>query len=197
VKHQPLLSPLERDTWLSFVRVHTSLTRRLDDDLRRELGIGISSIEVLWVLAVEPGNRMRMTDIADHLVFTRSGVTRLVDRLEQAGYVTRCGADEDMRGRYTILTRKGFDLFETAAKLHVEGLRELFFSRLNGGLAEFAGLLERIEAGLGGSPEPACASESEDGERDEGDEGDVGRDRKSAALDRGRTLRRPAADALA
>ncbi|MBV8478685.1 MAG: MarR family transcriptional regulator [Actinobacteria bacterium] len=197
MKHRPLLSPVERDTWRSFIRVHAALTRRLDDDLRRDLGIGVSSIEVLWVLAAEPGNRMRMTDIADHLVFTRSGVTRLVDRLERDGYVTRCEADEDLRGRYTILTRKGFDLFEEAAALHVDGLRELFFSQLGGDLAEFACLLERVEAGLGLGPEPAYAPEGEDGERDEGDERDVGRDRNRAALDRRRALRRPAADALA
>ena len=197
VNHRSLLSPMERDTWRSFVRVYAGLTRRLDEDLRREIDIGLSAIEVLWVLAIEPGNRMRMTEIADHLFFTRSGVTRLVDRLVRDGYVTRCDADDDLRGRYTILTRKGFDLFEQAAKLHVDGLRELFFSKLGGELAGFAGVLERLELGLGGSPETPCAEPGEDGEREERDEGDVGSDRSRAALDRRRLMRRAAADAPA
>jgi DNA-binding MarR family transcriptional regulator len=132
------------------MRVQAELTRRLDEELRAEMGIGLNALEVLWLLAIARGNRLRMTDLADHLVFTRGGVTRLVDRLERDGLVLRENVDEDLRGRYTILTRKGFDRFEEAARLHVDALGELFFGKLSERqLTQFNVLLCRVGEGLG------------------------------------------------
>ena len=149
MKHKSLLNDEERSVWRRFMRVQAELTRRLDEDLRSEVGIGLNALEVLWLLAIARGNRLRMTDLADHLVFTRGGVTRLVDRLERDGLVLRENVDEDLRGRYTILTRKGFDLFEEAARLHVDALGELFFGKLNARqLKQFNVLLCRVGEGL-------------------------------------------------
>ncbi len=156
MRHEPLLNVEERTVWRTFLRLHAGLTRRLDDELRADLGLSLSAFEVLWVLSTEPGNRVRMTELADHLVFTRSGVTRLVDRLERDGLVVRGEVGEDLRGRYAVLTREGFDLFEEAAIAHVDALRELFFAPLRGRrLGELGALLSRIEGGLGGAGPPS------------------------------------------
>jgi DNA-binding MarR family transcriptional regulator len=150
MRHRPLLKPAERELWRSFVRVNAALMRRLDDELRAETGLSLSAVEVLWVLTSAPGNRVRMTDLAEHLVFTRSGVTRLVDRLERDGLVVRGEVDEDARGRFTILTRRGFELFEAAAKVHVDSLRGLFFAELGEpAMRDLASILHRLEERLG------------------------------------------------
>jgi DNA-binding MarR family transcriptional regulator len=152
VKHKSLLNDEQRSVWRRFMRLQAELTRRLDEELRAEMGIGLNALEVLWLLAIARSNKLRMTDLADHLVFTRSGVTRLVDRLEREGLVLRENVDEDLRGRYTILTRKGFDLFEEAARLHVDALGELFFDKLDTRqLKQFNALLCRVGEGLGES----------------------------------------------
>jgi DNA-binding MarR family transcriptional regulator len=149
LRHKPLLNVEERTVWRTFLRLHAGLTRRLDDELRASLGLSLSAFEVLWVLTTEPENRIRMTELADHLVFTRSGVTRLIDRLERDGLVVRGEVGEDLRGRYAILTREGFDLFEEAAAAYVDKLRELFFAPLRGRpLGELGTLLCRIDEGL-------------------------------------------------
>jgi DNA-binding MarR family transcriptional regulator len=150
VKHKSLLNDEQRSVWRKFMRVQAELTRQLDEELRAEVGIGLNALEVLWLLAIARSNRLRMTDLADHLVFTRGGVTRLVDRLERDGLVQRENVDEDLRGRYTILTRKGFDLFEDAARSHVDALGELFFGKLSEReLKQFNVLLCRVGEGLG------------------------------------------------
>jgi len=149
VKHKPLLNEEERLVWRTFLQVHAGLTRRLDDQLRATLGISLNGFEVLWVLVQAHANKERMADLADHLVYTRSGVTRLVDRLERDGLVVRGDVDEDARGRYAILTRKGFELFEEGARMHVLMLRALFFARLDDGrLARLGTLLTRLEKAL-------------------------------------------------
>ena len=149
MRHRPLLKATERELWRSFVRVNAALMRRLDDELRAETGLSLSAVEVLWVLASAPGNRVRMTDLAEHLVFTRSGVTRLVDRLERDALVVRSEVDEDARGRFTILTPRGFELFEAAAKLHVDSLRVLFFAQLGEpAMRDLASILRRLEERL-------------------------------------------------
>ena len=118
--------------WRRFVETHVAILRRLDDDLRAEHGLSLSSFEVLYELVVAPRNRLRMAELADRLLFTRSGVTRLVDRLERDGHVERNDCAHDGRGVYAILTERGFETFEAAAAPHVDGVRRLFFDRLNG-----------------------------------------------------------------
>jgi DNA-binding MarR family transcriptional regulator len=73
-----------------------------------------------------------MAELAERLLFTRSGVTRLVDRLERDGLVERNDCDHDGRGVYAILTEKGFVTFEAAAGPHINGVRRLFFEPLDG-----------------------------------------------------------------
>jgi len=127
-----LLSREERVVWRRFVETHAAIVRRLDDDLRAQSGLTLSSFEVLYELVRSPGNRLRMAELADRLLFTRSGVTRLVDRLERDGLVERNDCDHDGRGVYAILTTKGFETFEAAAGPHIEGVRRQFFEPLDG-----------------------------------------------------------------
>jgi DNA-binding MarR family transcriptional regulator len=128
--HKRLLTDEERDGWTGFLHAHAAITRVLDDDLRVHHGLAYNSFEVLALLALADGQRLRMAELADQLVFTRSGVTRLIERLERDGYVERCDADDDARGVYAQITDRGFDAFEGAAQTHVALLRELFLSQL-------------------------------------------------------------------
>jgi len=130
--HTSLLSREERALWRQFVETHAAIVRRLDDDLRGQSGLTLSSFEVLYELVRAPGNRLRMAELADRLLFTRSGVTRLVDRLERDGFVERNDCAHDGRGVYAILTLKGFETFEAACLPHIDGVRRLFFDRLDG-----------------------------------------------------------------
>ena len=127
-----LLSREERVLWRRFVETHAAIVRRLDEDLRAQSGLTLSSFEVLFELVRAPGNRLRMAELAERLLFTRSGVTRLVDRLERDGFVARNDCVHDGRGVYAILTQAGFDTFEAAAAPHIDGVRRLFFDRLDG-----------------------------------------------------------------
>jgi DNA-binding MarR family transcriptional regulator len=130
--HTSLLSLEERVLWRRFVETHAAIVRRLDEDLRAQSGLTLSSYEVLYELVHSPGNRLRMAELADRLLFTRSGVTRLIDRLERSGFVERDECPDDGRGVYAILTAKGFDTYEAAAPPHCDGIRRLFFDPLDG-----------------------------------------------------------------
>jgi DNA-binding MarR family transcriptional regulator len=99
---------------------------------------------MLYELIRAPGNRLRMAELAERLLFTRSGVTRVVDRLERDGFVERHDCAHDGRGVYAILTEKGFETFEAAAVPHTEGLRRLFFDRLDGSGEMLGDLLLRL-----------------------------------------------------
>jgi DNA-binding MarR family transcriptional regulator len=143
--HKALLTDEERGLWRSFVTVYFSIYRELDEELRRTAALTLPEYEVLWELTNAPDNKLRMNELARHLLFTRSGVTRLVDRLEAAGYVERDECDHDGRGVFASLTTEGFAAFEAAAIDYVDRLRELFFDRLRGDLPTMRRLLKRID----------------------------------------------------
>jgi DNA-binding MarR family transcriptional regulator len=130
--YESLLSREERVLWRRFVSTHAAIVRKLDDDLRAQSGLTLSAFEVLYELVRAPGNRLRMAELAERLLFTRSGVTRVVDRLERDGLVERHVCTSDGRGIYAILTEPGYETFVAASGPHVSGIRELFFDRLDG-----------------------------------------------------------------
>jgi DNA-binding MarR family transcriptional regulator len=145
--HKSLLTDDERGLWRTFVTIHFAINRQLDDELRQKVDLTLPEYEVLWELTNAPENRVRMNELARHLLFTRSGVTRLIDRLEAAGYVERDDCDDDGRGVFATLTADGFAAFETAAVEYIDRLRELFFDRLTGDLKEMRRLLGRLDGG--------------------------------------------------
>ena len=112
------------------LRVHAEVTNELDAQMRAEHGLPVSSYEVLMFLADAPERRLRMAEIADRVLLSRSGLTRLVDRLVELGYVTRCAVEGDGRGAYAELTETGLQKLEAARRTHREGVRRYFLERL-------------------------------------------------------------------
>ena len=125
------LTPLELAAWRGMLQIHARMTRALDAQMRREHALPVSSYEVLMFLADAPGHRLRMSEIAERVLLSRSGLTRLVDRLEELGYVTRCSVETDGRGAYAELTEAGLAKLRAARRTHLEGVREYFLERLS------------------------------------------------------------------
>jgi DNA-binding MarR family transcriptional regulator len=120
------LSPAELGAWRGFLRVHSTLVKALDAELQAAHGLPLSSYEVLITLRTAPGKRLRMAELADRVILSRSGMTRLVDRLEREGLLERDRCDSDARGFFAVLTPKGEELLGTARRTHLDGVRERF-----------------------------------------------------------------------
>src|SRR3954466_4570780 len=113
----------ELAAWRGMLEVHARVTHDLDTQMQAEHGLSVSAYEVLMFLADAPGHRMRMADVAQRVLLSRSGCTRLVDRLVQEGYVTRCADTADGRGTYAELTDSGLAKTLAARATHLEGIR--------------------------------------------------------------------------
>ena len=111
------------------LRAHAELTRALDAQLAREHELPLSSYEVLLFLADAPEGRMRMSDLAESVLLSRSGLTRLVDRLEREGLLKRERCESDARGLFAEITPDGRELFDAARRTHLDGVRALFLDR--------------------------------------------------------------------
>jgi DNA-binding MarR family transcriptional regulator len=117
--------------WRGLKRAHESLAKRLDAELEREHGLPLTSFEVLHHLIESSGGRMRMCDLAEQAQLSRSGLTRLVDRLERDGLLERCSCDHDARGAYACLTENGRERLNAARGTHSSVVREQFLSRFS------------------------------------------------------------------
>jgi DNA-binding MarR family transcriptional regulator len=123
-------SEQELAAWRGMLQVHAHVTRALDAQMRAEHGLSVSAYEVLMFLADAPDRRLRMAEIADRVLLTRSGSTRLIDRLAALGYVERCAAETDGRGAFAMLTDAGLEAFRAAQRTHREGVRAYFLDHL-------------------------------------------------------------------
>jgi DNA-binding MarR family transcriptional regulator len=126
-----LLNPEQLGAWRGFLRAHAGLTKKLDADLVREHGLPLTSYEVLLFLNDSPEGQMRMSELADGVLLSRSGLTRLVDRLERDGLLRRERCAEDARGWFAAITDEGRELFRHARRTHLDGVRELFLSHFS------------------------------------------------------------------
>jgi DNA-binding MarR family transcriptional regulator len=126
-----LLSREELGAWRGLLRVHSGMTKALDAELMREHRLPLSSYEVLLFLADSPEGRLRMSELADGVLLSRSGLTRLVDRMERDGLLRRERCEEDQRGWFAEITHDGRDLFARARKTHLDGVRRRFLSHLS------------------------------------------------------------------
>ena len=126
-----LLTERELAAWQGMLRTHRDLVARLDAELEREHGLPLSSYEVLMYLA-DAGGRLRMGELADQLLLSRSGLTRLVDRLVKQGFVLRERCADDARGFFAVLTDAGRRKLATARPAHLAGVREHFLEKLGG-----------------------------------------------------------------
>ena len=125
------LDPQELRAWRGMLRAHAALTKQLDAELEARHGLPLSSYEVLVRLADAEDERMRMCDLASSIVLSRSGLTRLVDRLERDGLIVRESCASDARGAFARLTPRGREVLEAARTTHHAGVRELFLGRLS------------------------------------------------------------------
>jgi DNA-binding MarR family transcriptional regulator len=140
-RHHPRLS-----AWRSFLRAHARIVRELERELHDEQGMALTDYDVLVQLAGAEPHRLRMSELADRLLLSRSGVTRLVDRLAAVGWVERVTCDDDRRGQWASLTDAGYARLREASPTHLRGVAEHFLDRLpDGDLAAFERILHRLE----------------------------------------------------
>lgn len=123
------LTAVEERAWRSLVKAHACLVKRIDAQLEAAHGLPLSSHEVLQRLAAAPGGKLRMHDVASSVMLSRSGLTRLVDRLERDGLVHRCSCENDARGAYAVITDEGRARVAEAHGSHLAAVRSLFLAR--------------------------------------------------------------------
>jgi DNA-binding MarR family transcriptional regulator len=154
------LSELELRSWRGLLRTHAMLVKRLDAELEAEHGLALTSYEVLLHLNHSDEGKMRMCDIAESVLLSRSGLTRLVDRLERDGLVERVSCPSDARGAFARLTEAGQARLEAAAVTHLEGVRRHFLGHFaDDELDVLAKAWERVgAAGGSGTAAPSDGS---------------------------------------
>ena len=131
--------------WRSFLRAHAAATRVLEAELEAGEGLALPSYDVLVQLAESPDGALRMSDLATAVLLSRSGLTRLVDRLAADGLVERRACPSDARGTLAVLTEAGRDRLRQASPTHLAGVHEHFTSKFTDDeLATLVTLLSRI-----------------------------------------------------
>ena len=144
------------NAWRAFLQAHARVTRRLDEELQAAHGLSLAEYDALLQIAHAPGRRVRMNVLAERVILSRSGITRLVDRLEAAGSVERIACATDARGQEAVLTAAGLSRLRHAATTHLEGVRRYFLDRLDeGALAGLEVSLGRVADRLGPEGRPA------------------------------------------
>jgi DNA-binding MarR family transcriptional regulator len=134
------------EAFVALLRAHAAATRRLSAQLTADHGLTISDFEVLFRLARAPDRRMRRVDLAEQVVLTASGITRLLDGLERSGLVVRDSCSTDRRVVYAVLTDAGLAKIREASASHYAQVDELFGSRFDEAeLDRLASLLSRLD----------------------------------------------------
>ncbi|ANY05956.1 MarR family winged helix-turn-helix transcriptional regulator [Pseudonocardia sp. HH130630-07] len=135
----------EMASWRTFLRAHAGVTRMLESELEAEQKLSLAAYDVLVQLSEAPEHRLRMTELAEAVLLSRSGVTRLVDRLERSGLVLRAKVAEDGRGVTATLTDAGQERLRIASTTHLRGVRRHFADRLDpADLAELARISRKL-----------------------------------------------------
>jgi DNA-binding MarR family transcriptional regulator len=111
--------------WRAFLEAHAAITKTLEAELERERDMPLAWYDVLLQLH-EADGRLRMSELANRLLTHRSSLTRLIDRMDSAGLVTREGCPSDGRGSMAVLTREGREALRRAAPVHLRGIQEHF-----------------------------------------------------------------------
>jgi DNA-binding MarR family transcriptional regulator len=126
----PSLNDPRLEAWSAFLVSHARVTRRLEHELQTEQGMSLADYDVLVQLAMADDRRLRMSELADRLVLSRSGATRLMDRLQAQGLVDRVSCESDRRGQWAILTDAGRERLRAAAPTHLRGVGQHFLDRI-------------------------------------------------------------------
>jgi DNA-binding MarR family transcriptional regulator len=117
--------------WRAFLSAHVLVTRRLDEELRAEHDLSLAEYETLLAIAWTPDRRIRMRTLADSVSLSKSGVTRLIDRLVADGLVERSACLSDGRGAEAVLTTSGLDRLRAASRTHLRGVGAHFLAALD------------------------------------------------------------------
>jgi DNA-binding MarR family transcriptional regulator len=142
------LAAEELAAWRGLLRVHSALVKALDAELVAAHDLPLSSYEVLINLQAAPDRRRRMADLADSVLLSRSGMTRLVDRLERDGLLVRDTCASDGRGTFAVLTEAGEALLARARATHLDDVRERFLRQFSEAeLRQLAGFWNRVLPG--------------------------------------------------
>jgi DNA-binding MarR family transcriptional regulator len=137
--HRVRLSTAQLASWRAFLRAHAEVTRRLEADLVAEHQLPLAWYDVLVQLVEAPEHRLRMTELAGAVLISRSGLTRLVDRLVAEGLVRREPAVDDARGTYAVMTDAGYERLRTATTTHLRGVRTYVVDRVTPGELDLLG----------------------------------------------------------
>lgn len=117
-------------SWRAFLRAHAAVTRKLEADLMAEHKMPLAWYDVMVQLVEAPEHRLRMTDLAGAVLISRSGLTRLVDRLVAEGLVRREPAPHDARGTFAVLTDEGYERLRSATPTHLRGVGGYVIDRI-------------------------------------------------------------------
>ena len=140
-----LLSDAQMLAWRRYLRVHAVVTRRLEGELLAEHGLPLASYDVLVQLVESPQRKLRMSELAEQVLLSRSGLTRMVDRLEREELVRREAWADDARGQFTVITEAGVERLRAASPTHLRGIAEHAVGRLDEDEAlALAGLLGQM-----------------------------------------------------
>ena len=135
------LPPAQQAAWRLFLRAHSTVVRALEAELLAEHDLPLASYDVLVQLSEAPDRRLRMTELADRVLLSRSGLTRLADRLAREGLITREPCPSDARGTLAVLTDAGLDRLRAAWPTHLRGVEQHVTSRLSAEEVEQLGAL--------------------------------------------------------
>jgi DNA-binding MarR family transcriptional regulator len=150
-----VLSDQQLAAWRLFLRAHARVIGVLEAELMAEHQLPLGSYDVLVQLVEAPERRLRMSDLAERVLLSRSGLTRLIDRMEREGLVRREPCEDDARGLYTVLTDAGYDRLRGASGTHLRGVLDHGTGRLDDTEArELADLLARMVDGDQPVPPP-------------------------------------------
>jgi DNA-binding MarR family transcriptional regulator len=143
------------EAYVRLVRAHTAITRRFNSKLLADHGLTLNDYEVLLHLARAEGQRLRRVDLAERVLLTPSGITRLLEGLEACGLVERASCASDARVTYAQLTEKGEAKLHEASETHEEDIHALIGDRFSATeIASLHKLLERLP--LAGLDEASC-----------------------------------------
>ncbi len=141
--------------WVALLDAHSRLTGRLGAELERGHGLSLAEYEVLLILAEAPQRRLRLNELTARARMTKSGVSRLVDRLQRGGLIRTERCSSDRRGAFAVLTPEGRALFRRAASLHLRGVQDHFGRHLDDDeAATLRTVLERVRDAL---PATGCS----------------------------------------
>lgn len=142
---------LATQAWGALLRTHAQLVPVMDRQLLAESGLPLRWYDVLLELAAAPGRRLRMTDLGERVVLSRTRVSRLVEELVAAGLLSREDNPDDARSSFAVLTPRGLERYRQAAPVYLGAIEEQFAAHLTD--RELSTVVRALERVLASSPD--------------------------------------------